>query len=394
VRKKRNKNEKNIDTCFPPAVDTECRYAKINDQKLWSDAAAQVKVLLQNVNTEKQKQFNFPRSVVHDTLKLVPSNDWTSGFWPGMLWFMYQHSNSPEWLTTAKNFTSLMIREPWNRNSHDVGFKVYNSYGNGYKLTSDTAYRRLIIEGARTLCTRFNPVTGCIRSWDFGKWQYPVIIDNMMNLELLFEATKLSGDSTFYRVAVSHANTTMKNHFRPDNSCYHVVDYDTVTGVVRGRGTLQGYSDESVWARGQAWALYGYTMCYRETHNPAYLQQAERVATFLLNDPRLPKDKIPYWDFSVPNLLNEPRDASAAAIIASALYELKNYSSKGNKYEKAANAIIYSLSRSYRAKIGSNHGFLLQHSTGHKPVNSEVDGPLIYADYYFLEALLRKTKGL
>jgi hypothetical protein len=212
----------------------------------------------------------------------------------------------------------------------------------------------------------------------------------MMNLELLFAATRLTGDSSFYKVAVTHANTTMRNHFRSDFSSYHVIDYDTATGKPIGKSTHQGYADSSAWARGQAWALYGYTMCYRETKNPAYLIQAEQIAGFILNHPRLPMDKIPYWDFDVPGINNEPRDASAAAIIASALYELSKYSKKGKEYSRTADHIIGSLTQSYRVAAGSKKGFILLHSTGHKPANGEVDVPIIYADYYYIEALLRK----
>jgi len=365
---------------------------KINRRKVWRAAETQMGQLLQEARAARVKQTVFPRTLVHDSLKLVNSNDWTSGFFPGMLWMMYEHTGKAEWQEAAREFTGLMSREPYNGNSHDVGFKVYDSYGNGLRLTGDTSYRRLVIQGAKTLSKRFNPTVGCIKSWDFAQWQYPVIIDNMMNLEMLFEATKLSGDSGFYRIAVSHANTTMKNHFRPDFSSYHVVNYDTATGRVLGRTTHQGYAPESAWARGQAWALYGYTMCYRETKDPAYLAQAEHVAQFILTNPSIPADGIPYWDYNAPDLAQQPRDASAAAIMASAFYELAHYAKSGKKYRKAADKIIASLTDHYRAAAGSAHGFLLLHSTGHKPANSEVDVPLIYADYYYLEALLRRNK--
>jgi len=332
----------------------------------------------------------FPCTLRNDSLHLVVSNDWTSGFFPGMLWFMYEYTKKPEWKTKAEEFTALMEREPKNRNSHDVGFKVYNSYGNGYRLTQNEEYKKQVLQGAATLATRFNAKIGCIRSWDFGKWQYPVIIDNMMNLELLFAATRLSGDSSYYQIAVTHANTTLKNHFREDHSCFHVVDYDTITGKAIGGSTHQGYADASAWARGQAWALYGYTICYRETKNPVYLKQAENVAAYLMKHPLLAMDKIPYWDFNVPDLTKEPRDASAAAVIASALYELKNYSVNKKQYTVFADKIMKSLTLHYRAPLGSAHGYILLHSTGNKPFNGEVDVPLIYADYYFLEALLRK----
>jgi hypothetical protein len=212
----------------------------------------------------------------------------------------------------------------------------------------------------------------------------------MMNLELLFAATKLTGDSSFYKIAVSHANTTMKNHFRPDYSSYHVLDYDPQTGVVLKKNTHQGYFHESSWSRGQAWALYGYTMCYRETKDPKYLALAENVAKFILTHKNLPKDLVPYSDFDAPNIPNEARDASAAAVIASGLYELSTYSNKSGYYTKKADKMLKSLSTKYTAPIGEAKGFILLHSTGAAPSKSEVDVPLSYADYYYLEALLRK----
>jgi rhamnogalacturonyl hydrolase YesR len=357
------------------------------------DAEVQMEIFYAEAVKARNDRRIFPRSFERDSIRLVPSNDWTSGFFPGMLWFMYEYTAKEKWKERAMEFTELMVREPSNRNSHDVGFKVYNSYGNGYRLAKNEEYRKAILQGAATLVSRFNPTVGCTRSWDFGKWQYPVIIDNMMNLELLFAATRLTGDSSYYKVAVSHANTTMRNHFRPDFSTYHVIDYDTISGKVIGGSTHQGFADASAWARGQAWALYGYTMCYRETKDAAYLHQAENIASFLLKHPRLPMDKIPYWDFDAANITNEPRDASAAAIIASALYELQDYSKKMKEYKSAADHIMRSLTKSYRAKAGEKKGFILLHSTGHKPANGEVDVPIIYADYYYIEALLRKKKG-
>ncbi|MGI4865204.1 MAG: glycoside hydrolase family 88 protein [Janthinobacterium lividum] len=325
-------------------------------------------------------------------LVVVSARDWTSGFFPGYLWLLYQATGQARWKTAAQTYTARIEPEKLDASSHDTGFKLYNSFGTGYRLVHDPAYPPILLEAARTLSTRFNPKVGAIRSWDHGgdKWQYPVIIDNMMNLELLFAATRLSGDSSFYKLAVRHANTTLKNHFRPDYSSYHVVDYDPATGQVRQRGTAQGYADASAWARGQAWALYGYTMCYRETHNPAYLAQAEHVADFILQHPNLPKDLIPYWDFNAPGIPNEPRDASAGAIIASGLLELSTYSSNGPYYRRQASKMLDNLARHYTARAGSSQGFLLLHSTGHKPAGGEIDVPLIYADYYFMEALLRR----
>lgn len=362
-----------------------------------ADAEKQTQVMLQLVPAAKGDKADLvsPRTIENGKLKLVASRDWTSGFFPGVLWFLYQYTGKQEWLTQAKAYTANIEREKTNAGTHDMGFKIYCSFGTGYRLTNDATYKDIIIQSAKTLSTRFNPTVGCIRSWDHHKevWGFPVIIDNMMNLELLFEATKLTGDSSFYKIAVSHANTTMKNHFRPDYSSYHVIDYDTATGAVVKKNTHQGYSHESAWSRGQAWGLYGYTLCYRYTRNPAYLQQAEHIASFILNHPRLPKDLVPYYDFDGPEIPNAPRDASAAAIIASGLYELSGYSKQAKLYRTTADKIVTNLTKSYRSPIGENYGFLLLHSTGSKPANSEVDVPLNYADYYYLEALLRGRKG-
>jgi hypothetical protein len=204
-----------------------------------------------------------PRTLKNGELVLVPSTDWTSGFFPGELWYLYEYTNDPIWKARAEMFTASLEKEQWNGKTHDMGFKIYCSYGNGYRLTQDTTYKRIIIQAAKTLSTRFKPAAGILRSWDHSrdKWDCPVIIDNMMNLELLFETTKLTGDSSFYNIAVSHARTTMKNHYRSDNSSYHVIDYDTITGAVIKKNTHQGYAHESAWSRGQAWGLYGYTMC-------------------------------------------------------------------------------------------------------------------------------------
>jgi hypothetical protein len=269
---------------------------------------------------------------------------------------------------------------------------LFCSYGNALRLTPDPAYRAVLIQGARSLSARYSPQVGLIRSWDFGEWKYPVIIDNMMNLELLTWAGRETGEPHFKEIAVSHADKTMVNHFRPDASSYHVVDYDPATGAVRGRQTYQGFSDSSAWARGQAWGIYGYTMMFRETGNANYLEMAKRIARLIMTHPRMPEDKIPYWDFDAPDIPNAPRDASAAAVMASALIELSGMvdANFGRLCLDLARQQLHSLSSpEYLAKVGENGGFLLKHSTGHQPKNSEVDVPLNYADYYFLEALLR-----
>jgi hypothetical protein len=355
----------------------------------------QTRIMLDEITKVKSSSNNLalvsPRSIENGILKLTSAKDWTSGFFPGQLWFLYELTGRTTWKSQAEIFTGNIEGQQYDRTTHDLGFKIYCSVGAGYRVTKDEKYRSIIIQAATTLSKRFNPITGTIKSWDNNpKWGYPTIIDNMMNLELLFEATHLSGDSSFYKIAVSHANTTLKNHFRNDYSSYHVVDYDTVNaGHVIKKTTHQGYSDESAWSRGQAWGLYGFTLCYRETKNVVYLQQAEHIAAYILNNPNLPGDLIPYWDFNAPAIPNEPRDVSAAAIIASALYELSTYSKNKKYYLAKANKIIESITSKYRSPVGDNKGFLLLHSTGSKPANSEVDTPLTYADYYYLEALIR-----
>lgn len=370
---------------------------KINVPEAVSAAEKQIGIMLAEIPLAKGTGTKLvsPRTVENGKLKMVVGRDWTSGFFPGMLWYLYELTHAPHWLAEAKAYTQSIKEQQYTTGTHDLGFIMYCSFGNGYRLTKDTSYRSVIIQSAKTLCKRFSPVTGLIRSWDHhaDKWQYPVIIDNMMNLELLFEATRLTGDSSYYRIAVSHADHTLKNHFRPDYSSYHVVDYDPQTGRVKSKGTAQGFADESSWARGQAWALYGYTMCYRETGNKAYLDQAEHIAAFIIKNPSLPADQIPYWDFNDPKIPEAPRDASAAAIIASGLYELSGYTKKtGKSYKKMADLILSNLSAKYTSKQGENKGFLLDHSTGNKPSNGEIDVPIIYADYYYLEALLRYKK--
>ena len=370
-------------------------YAQKVVRKAFEHAAEQTSVMLQEIEKAKdpaKPELVSPRTLDKGNLKLVSSRDWTSGFFPGILWFLYEYTGNDQWQAQARKFTANIEKEKLNGVTHDMGFKVYNSAGTGFRLTNDQHYRDVIIQAAKTLSTRFNPKTGVIRSWDHSgdKWGNPVIIDNMLNLELLFAATRLTGDSSFYKIAVSHANTTLKNHFRPDYSSYHVLDYDPKTGAVLKKNTHQGYSHESAWARGQAWALYGYTMCYRETKNKVYLDQAENIAEYILNHINMPKDLIPYYDFNAPGIPDEPRDASAGAVIASALYELSTYSDEGAAYRRSADKMIKNLSKKYVADEGSNRGFILLHSTGSKPSNSEVDVPLSYADYYYLEALLRK----
>lgn len=361
------------------------------DSKLVSELAAQFQHLVYNSEGQVQDlKLVSPRTLEKGKLVLVKPGDWTSGFYPGSLWQLYKLTGEKHWKTIAEKATARIEGEKYNGITHDMGFKVNNSFGQGYKITSDEHYREVILHAAKTLSTRFNPVVGCIRSWNHHAdvWEFPVIIDNMLNLELLFDATRLTGDSTYYNMAVSHAQTTLHNHFRKDGGSYHVVNYDLKTGKAKQKQTHQGYADESTWSRGQAWALYGFSMCYRESGKKEFLDKAEYLAKWI--EERLPEDGVAYWDFDAPNIPNEPRDASAAAVMASGLYELAKLTGKTN-YSDLANHIMESLSNKYRNKDGTYQGFLLAHSTGSKAHNSEVDVPLIYADYYYLEAILRKN---
>lgn len=334
-----------------------------------------------------------PKSFINGKMKFIPPQEWTSGFFPGSLWYLYELTGDEKWIEPATIQTEALDTIQYFTNNHDVGFMIGCSYGNALRLTGKEEYKEIIIQAARSLSTRFNPSTGVIQSWNANPkkdWEYPVIIDNMMNLELLFDATEYSGDSTFYNIAVSHADNTIKNHYRPDYSTWHVIDYNKTDGSVRHRNTHQGYNDESSWSRGQSWGVYGYVLCYRKTNNPAYLTQAERALEFIANHPNYPEDGIPYWDFDSPDIPNTYRDTSAASILASALYEISTYSSKMN-YKEWADKIMLSLNGpEYRAETGENGFFILKHAVGSLPHNSEVDVPLNYGDYYFLEALKRK----
>ena len=328
-------------------------------------------------------------------LALVGPKDWTSGFFPGILWELYEITGDKAYQAKAREYTAMLSSVPDMKNTHDLGFMVICSYGHQFASEKDEVSRKAIIRAAESLYSRYDKEIGLIRSWDFGKWNYPVIIDNMMNLELLFEATEMTREFKYRQIAIDHADNTMRHHFREDCSSYHVVSYNA-DGSVESKGTHQGYSDESVWARGQAWGLYGFTLCYRYTKDPKYLAQARSIADFIMNDPRIPADNIPYWDYCAPDIPDAPRDVSAAAVTASAMMELCGYCprSEGKRYREYSCSILRSLcSKEYLSKPGRNGGFLFGHSTGNLPGGVEIDVPLVYADYYFLEAVKRYREG-
>ncbi len=325
-------------------------------------------------------------------------SNWRSGFWPGIQWYLFEATNDEYWKTQARlsteKLSGLLDKPVYN---HDLGFQLYCSYGNAFRLTGNAAYKKILLRAADSLITLYNPVVGTILSWPYRRkndgWPHHTIIDNMMNLELLFWAAKNGGNKKYYDYAVRHATVTMQNHFRPDYSTYHVLNYDDKTGKAIKGTTHQGLADSSMWARGQAWAIYGFTMAFRETGNREFLQTAINATNVYLA--RVPEDLVPYWDFDDPTIPNAPRDASAAAIVASALFELAPLSKNEvleKKYYAVANAMLAALSSKQYLSGDVNHAFLL-HSTGNKPAGKDVDVSIIYADYYFLEALLRQKKS-
>lgn len=322
----------------------------------------------------------------------VAKEEWTGGFWPGILWYDYEATQNDTIRVLAEKYTeSLKLFSEIPAYDHDLGFLVFCSYGNGYRLTHNLTYRDVIIATADSLATLYNPKVGTILSWPRNIEMlggHNTIMDNMINLEMLFWAARNGGDRRLFDVAVSHADKTMKNQFRPDYTSYHVAVYDTLTRNCIKKCTHQGYADESMWARGQAWAIYGYTVVFRETGDPKYLEFAEKLVDVYLKN--LPEDYVPYWDFNAPDIPNAPKDASAACVVASALLEMSGFygNGQGEKYKEAAEKMLCSLSSDKYQSRDTNVAFLL-HSTGHWPAKSEIDASIIYADYYYIEALLR-----
>lgn len=335
-----------------------------------------------------------PRSLTADgALETTPSSKWTSGFYPGTLWHLYGHTKDDRLLQAATQWLGTLEKEKLDSTTHDVGFKVFCSYGTAWRLTGNETYKDVVVAAANSLSSRYSPVVKALRSWDHSSdtWVYPVIIDNMMNLELLFEAAEASDNQELYDIAISHANTTLANHFREDHSSYHVLGYDPTTGAVTAKNTHQGYSHESAWSRGQAWGLYGYTVMYRYTQDQKYLDKANAIAAYIINHPNQPADAIPYWDYDAPTIPDELRDVSAACVTASALYELQGFNNdKAEQYISFADKIMNSLSQeAYQTDAAP---FYLDHSVGSIPGNFEIDVPITYADYYYVEALLRQQE--
>lgn len=359
-------------------------------------AEAQIGQEIQIIESNTQEVLNPIFRLADGSVKYGSVHDWRAGFFPGSVWLLYELTGDDKYIPLAKKYTEAIEDVKYITDNHDVGFICMCSFGNGLRLNNEK-YEDIIIATADALATRFNPVVGLTQSWGESEKldrKYPVIIDNMMNLELFFKASELSGDKKYYDMAVSHADRTLKEHFRPDGSCYHVVDYDPETGEVRKKVTAQGFADESVWSRGHAWAVYGYAMAYRYTGDRRYIDQALKTFHVIWDNPVMPEDGVPYWDMCAPNIPDAIRDASSAAILASALYEICTMDvDNPQQYKDDADKIMSTLaSPRYRAQLGDNGRFLLMHSVGSLPGGAEVDKPLNYADYYFLEALARKAK--
>ena len=369
---------------------TEIADSTLMPRSIWTGYDVDFLVSQMEQNLEIFQDSLWPNTPVQKIGKRRLCNiyNWTSGFFPGSLWYTYELTGDEKLKAQAIKYTNLLNPIRHYKDNHDIGFMMNCSYGNALRLSPNDTIQAVLVETADNLCERFDPQIGCIRSWNFGHWNYPVIIENMMNLDLLFNASKLTGSNKYYDVAVKHDKTTMKHHFRPDFTCYHVVSYNN-DGTVESKGTHQGKHHESSWSRGQAWAVYGYTACYRETQDTDFLKHAIHIANMIMERVKT-DDNIPYWDYNAPALKDTPRDASAAAVTASAFLELSTFAPDGQKYYKYAENLLKNLSgKEYLAEKSTNQGFILMHSVGSLPHGSEIDTPINYADYYYLEALKR-----
>ncbi|MCD8033096.1 MAG: glycoside hydrolase family 88 protein [Alistipes sp.] len=367
---------------------------KIDVDKELAYCDAQIRKALPNMTDPGRGARNIAADASDPQWHCSDINDWTCGFWPGILWYDYEFTKDEEIKRQAERFSEAIIPILDNKNhSHDLGFMFFCSLGQGYRLTQNPEYKKQLLRAADSLALLYNPVVGTINSWPgmckTKSWPHNTIIDNMINLELLFWAAKNGGSQRLYDIAKRHAEVTMENQFRDDYSTYHVVVYDTISGNRLARVTHQGYADESMWARGQAWAVYGFAMAFRETGEKAFLQTACKAADRLLEN--IPEDYVPYWDYSDPDIPNAPRDASAASVTASGLIELSQLvddAQLSEYYLGIAQKMLISLSSEKYQSRDKNVAFLL-HSTGHYPDGSEIDASIVYADYYYIEALHR-----
>ena len=323
--------------------------------------------------------------------------EWCDGFWPGILWMDYQNTKDEAVRKAAEGYTESLKGIAYRPcYDHDIGFLMFCSYGKGYEVNHSQEYKNVILASADSLATLFNPIVGTILSWPREvkprNWPHNTIMDNMMNLDMMFWAARNGGNKLLHDLAVTHAKTTMQNHFRPDGSCYHVAVYDTINGNLIKGVTHQGYSGDSMWSRGQSWAIYGYTMVYRYTRNKMFLDFAQKVTDIYIKRLKETSDDfIPLWDMDDSRgTMGAPKDVSAACVVADALLELQKYvgGEKGEEYKQFALQTLAQLSTS-KYQSGKKNVAFLMHSTGHHPAGSEIDASIIYADYYYLEALNR-----
>ncbi len=340
------------------------------------------------ISAQTLSKTSYPvRTTANGEWSTSSASSWTSGFFPGSMWYLYEYTRNPIWQTRAQQWQAAIESQKNDTSTHDVGFMLFDSFGNGFKQTNNAAYKQIVLTAANSLSQRFSPIVGLTRSWNSASPNFTVIIDNMMNIEMLFWAAKNGGNTQYSDMAISHALKTAQNHVRADGSTYHVVDYNQNNGAVIRQYTAQGYSDSSTWSRGQAWAIYGFTMAYRETKDTRFLETARKVADYYIA--HLPSDFIAPWDFQAPG--TQPKDTSSAAIAASGLLELSKLETdaiKKTAYLDIAKNILSSLSTSEYLTKGTNNKALLLHGTQNKP-KGNYDTGLTFGDYYFIEALIR-----
>ncbi|MEO7456534.1 MAG: alginate lyase family protein [Gemmatimonadaceae bacterium] len=370
-----------------------------NASDVYEDALRRAAAQVRRTAISLDSAQGYPRITKPDgNFTQVGASAWTSGFFAGTLWYLFQGDRTLEWRQLAERWQAGLEGNKRLTNTHDLGFMLFDSFGHGYLLTGEPHYRDVVMEASRSLATRFNPAVGATKSWNTENvtdarktWKFPVIVDNLMNLEMLFWAGTHGGDTAWARMARQHALTSARAHVRADGSTAHVALFDPATGALEKTVTWQGYADTSAWSRGQAWAIHGLTAAHGRTRDPELLRTAERAADWFIA--HLPADNVPYWDFRHPAIPNTERDASAGAIAASALYDLARRDDvNAARYRAAADRILSSLATSYMAPATPS-GAVLLHSTGQRPQGAEVDVGIVYADYFFVEALLRR-KGM
>jgi len=341
----------------------------------------------------------FPTEAKGDKWVLIPPYEWTSGFYPGALWYMYEYAratNPPEaeaWRARAQRWTAGLKQEQFNRGTHDLGFMMFDSFGNGYRITKNAEYQKVLLQSAKSLAARYRPVTRMIRSQgnmeDMDR--YTVIIDNMMNLELLMWASENGGGTELRQIAISHADRALKEFFRPDGSTYHVVELNPNTGDVQRKYTAQGMADESCWSRGQTWAIYGFGYMYEVTKDQRYLDAAVKAAEYYLA--HLPADNVPPSDFNSGLDGLEFKDSSAACVASSALFRLSRLvpdAARKDKYSQAAVAALRAVTEPPYFSEGDDKAGMILYSARNfhaSPNHRLTNTSLIWSDYYLLEAI-------